>query len=48
MVWAAIASDVTKSPLVFIEEGVKVNSGVNLEMLEVNVLLWARETIGNR
>ena len=30
MVWVANASDVTKSPLVFIEEEVKVNSGGNL------------------
>lgn len=34
MVWAALASDGSKSPLVFIQEGVKVNSQDYLQMLE--------------
>lgn len=40
MVWAAVASDGTKSPLVFIKEGVKVNSQVYLKMLEEHLLPW--------
>ena len=38
MVWAAVASDGSKSPLIVIEEGVKVNSQVYLNMLEGKVL----------
>ena len=44
MVWAAVASDGTKSPLVFIKEGVKVNSQVYLKMLEEQVLTWVTES----
>ena len=38
MVWAAVASDGSKSPLIVIEEGVKVNSQVYLNMLQEKVL----------
>lgn len=47
MVWAAVASDGSKSPLVFIPEGVKVNSAVYIEMLKTNVLPWVSEHFGN-
>ena len=46
MVWAAVASDGTKSPLLFIEEGVKVNSQVYLQMLKEKVLPWVTEAFG--
>ena len=48
MVWAAVASDGEKSPLIFIEEGAKVNSQVYLKMLEENVLPWLTETFGEQ
>lgn len=37
MVWAAVASNGSKSHLVFIQEGVKMNSQVYLQMLEDKV-----------
>uniref|UniRef100_A0A3P8TI71 Paired domain-containing protein n=1 Tax=Amphiprion percula TaxID=161767 RepID=A0A3P8TI71_AMPPE len=48
MVWAAVASDGSKSPLVFIQEGVKVNSQVYLQMLEEKVLPWCTNAFGNQ
>jgi inhibitor of nuclear factor kappa-B kinase subunit alpha len=47
MVWAAVSSDGGKSPLVFVEEGTKVNSVVYLKMLEDNVLPWVTEAFGD-
>lgn len=47
MVWAAVASDGRKSPLVVIDEGVKVNSQVYLNMLKEKVLPWLTESFGN-
>ena len=38
MVWAAVGFDETKSPFIFIEEGVKGNSVVYMKMLVDNVL----------
>ena len=40
--WAAVASDGQKSPLVFIPEGVKVNTQVYLNLLRDHALPWAR------
>ena len=48
MVWAAVASDGSKSPFVFIQEGVKVNSQVYLQMLEEKVLPWCTNAFGNQ
>ena len=48
MVWAAVASDVSKSRFVFIDEGLKVNSQVYLNMLQKNVLPWLTETFENK
>ena len=48
MVWAAVASDGTKSPLIFIKEGVKVNSQVYMQMLDEKVLPWLTETFGKK
>uniref|UniRef100_A0A0L8H9K4 Uncharacterized protein n=1 Tax=Octopus bimaculoides TaxID=37653 RepID=A0A0L8H9K4_OCTBM len=44
MVWAAFASDRSKSPLIFIDVSVKVNSEVYVEMLDEKVLPWVTET----
>uniref|UniRef100_A0A3P8WNH7 Tc1-like transposase DDE domain-containing protein n=1 Tax=Cynoglossus semilaevis TaxID=244447 RepID=A0A3P8WNH7_CYNSE len=48
MVWVAVASDGSKSPLVLIQEGVKVNSQVYLQMLEEKVLPWGTNVFGNQ
>ena len=47
MVWAAVASDGTKSPLVFIDQGVKVNSVIYIQLLEKYVLPWVKKCFGN-
>ena len=44
MVWAAVGSDGSTSPLVFIDEGVKINSDVYIKMLTESVLPWVSET----
>ena len=43
MVWAAVSDCGKKSPLVFIEKGVKINTEVYLQMLENKVLPWLNE-----
>ena len=48
MVWAAVASDGSKSPLVFIQEGVEVNSQVYLQVLEEKVLPCCTNAFGNQ
>ena len=40
MVWAGVTSSGLKTPLIFIEEGVKVNQHVYLRMLKDKVVLW--------
>ena len=47
MVWAAVASDGSKSPLIFIKEGVKVNTQLYIKMLAENVLPWITKSFGN-
>ena len=44
----SVASDGSKSTLVFIEEGVKVNTQDYIKMLTEKVLLWNTESIVNR
>ena len=46
MVRAAVASDCSRFPLIFIEEGVKLNSQVCVKILE-EVFLWIPEAFGN-
>ena len=48
IVWAADASDVSKSRLVFIDEGLKVNSQVYLDYLLKKVISWLTETFENK
>ena len=47
MVWAAVASDGQKSPLVFIPEGVKVNKQVYPNLLRHHALPWVRGSFPN-
>ena len=48
MVWAVDASDVSKSRLVFIDEGLKVSSQVYLNMLQKQILPWLTEAFENK
>ena len=45
MVWAGATSKGLKTPLVFIEEGVKINQTVYRRMLEEKVLPWVQEVV---
>lgn len=47
MVWAAVASDGRKSPLVFIDKGAKVNSDVYIKILSTYALPWLRQTFSD-
>ena len=47
MVWAAVTSDGSKSPLVFIEVSVKVNTQVYIKILTKKVLPQITESFGN-
>ena len=47
MVRAAVASDCSKFPLFFIDEGVKLNSQVYRKMLEEKVFLWIPAAFSN-
>ena len=40
MVWAGVTTDGKKTPLIFIEEGVKVDTGVYMLMLDEEVVPW--------
>ena len=46
MVWAAVGSDGSKSPFIFIEEGVNANSIVFMKKLEEKVLSWLNGSFG--
>ena len=48
MVLATFASDVSKSRLLFIDEGLKINSLVYSNMLQKTVLPWLTETFENK
>ena len=43
MVWAGVTSDGRKTPLIFIEEGVKIDQAVYLELLSKKVLPWIQD-----
>ena len=47
MVWAGITSSGLKTPLIFIEEGVKINQHVYLGLLRDQVVSWVQSTIGD-
>ena len=44
MVWAAVVSDGSKGPLVFIDQGLKVNADVYVQLLHQHVLPWPTES----
>ena len=48
MVWAGATSKRLKTPLIFIEEGVKINQTVYRRMLEEKVLPWVQEVVGEQ
>ena len=47
MVWAGVTSGGHKTPLIFIEKGVKINQHVYLAMLRDKVIPWVDEVIGD-
>ena len=47
MVWAGVTSCGQKTPLIFIEEGVKINQHVYLGLLRDQVVPWVQSTIGD-
>ena len=44
MVWAGVTSTGEKTPLIFIEEGVKINQHVYLNMLKKQLVPWINVT----
>ena len=48
MLWAAVSFDGSKSTLVFIEKGVKVDTQVCIEILAEKDLPWITESFGKR
>ena len=48
MVWAGVTCDGQKTPLIFIEDGVKVNSMVYLDLLQSRVAPWFTNAFGNK
>ena len=48
MVWAGATSKGLKTPLIFIDEGVKINQTVYRRMLEEKVLPWVQEVVGEQ
>ncbi len=47
MVWAGVTTDGRKTPLIFMEEGVKVDQAVYLDLLSEVVLPWVKEEYGD-
>jgi len=47
MVWAGVTSCGLKTPLVFIEQGVKVNQHLYLAMLKDSVIPWIERSLGD-
>ena len=46
MMWAAVGFDGSTSPMLFVKDGVKVNSEVYIKVLAENVVLWVTGTYG--
>lgn len=44
-VWASVASDGSKCPLVFMDKRVKFNRAVNIKIIENDMISWVRENI---
>ena len=47
MVWAGVTSSGHKTPLVFIQEGVKINQHIYLSLLKDTVVPWKEKTFGD-
>ena len=47
MVWAGVASCGEKTPLVLIDQGVKINQQVYMDMLKKTVVPWVEKTMGD-
>ena len=45
MIWAGVTSDGKKTPLIFINEGIKVNQWVYWDMLASKVLPWMNSEV---
>ena len=45
MIWAGVTSDGRKTPLIFINEGIKVNQWVYWDMLASKVLPWINSEV---
>ena len=48
MVWAEVMSTGLKTPLIFIEAGVKINQHAYLKMLKGKVVPWVKKVTGNK
>ena len=48
MVWARVMSTGLKTPLIFIEAGVKINQHAYLKMLKGKVVPWVKKGTGNK
>ena len=48
MVWAGVTSNGLKTPLIFVQDGVKVNQHVYMDMLKNRVLPWINSLPGNQ
>ena len=48
MVWAGVTSNGLTTPLIFVEDGVKVNQHVYLDILKYRVLPWINSLPGNQ
>ena len=46
IIWAGVTSTGLKTPLIFIDEGVKINQTIYRWMLEEKVIPWVQETVG--
>ena len=46
MVWAGVTSSGLKTPLIFIDVGVKINQHVYLDMLKHKVFAWVQKAMG--
>ena len=48
MMWAGVMSTGLKTPLIFIEAGVKINQHAYLKMLKGKVVPWVKKVTGNK
>ena len=46
MVWGGVTSTGLKTPLIFLDEDVKINQTIYRGMLEEKVIPWVQETVG--